>query len=173
MTSNTERIDEMLECAIREKGLKNRMGELDAQQKLFWSPTIKRVFYSAAACVILVMGGSFKLSNDAKTAGYTYDISGGQRGGAAIIALVEDRKFNEARDMIVVQLAELTSEAAELEKDSPEYIQLSEDVDELEFLNCICLLRQGKYFKARKALKHIVRGEGIYVNDAMMLLEKL
>ena len=57
--------------------------------------------------------------------------------------------------------------------DSEYLIQLEMDSQELDLLEAVCYMRQGKYFKAKKQLKNIVRANGYYLKEAKNLIDSI
>jgi hypothetical protein len=51
--------------------------------------------------------------------------------------------------------------------------QLQMDEQELDLLEAVCYMRQGKYIKAKRALRQIVQSAGHYSHEAEQLLSSL
>lgn len=173
MNSNNEELIELLEDAIVEKGAIAHMQDLDRRQKRH-----RRVWFSsiaaAAACIILFFGVSLKLGHDARTVGYAFNPVDGQMGGSEITALMQNHQIVEARDAITEARGKLVQETDNPSSSDPEYLeQLSIDSQELDLLEAVCLLREGRYFKAKKALQQIVKCNGAFASEAQSLLEAL
>lgn len=169
-----DNLDELLECAVREVGAIRHMEELDRQERLR-RRVMRFMSYGAAACVSLgAFGMDYKLSNDARKVGNGFIPADGQAGGSEITALMQEEIIDEARELIVEAKSKIDEELAAPISDDPEYLaQLAADKDELDLLDAVCLLRKGKYFKGKKALKKIVSENGAFAQDAKDLLEKL
>ena len=68
----------------------------------------------------------------------------------------------------------MAKEIASPSSDDPEYMtQLKIDSQELDLLEAVCYMRQGKYFKAKKYLKRIVAGGSHFSAEAEKLLGEL
>ena len=173
MNSDNEELIELLEDAIVEKGAIAHMQDLDRRQKQHR----RAWFYSiaaAAACIILFFGVSLKLGHDAQTVGYAFNPVDGQMGGSEITALMQNHQIAEARVAITEAREKLAQEIENPSSSDPEYMeQLSIDSQELDLLDAVCLLREGRYFKAKKALQQIVKDNGAFASDAQSLLEAL
>lgn len=163
----------MLECAIREKGLMEHINGLDSQKRVVWIPALRGFAYAAAACIVALVGISLKLGHDARLCGDSFAFNDAQRGSSVITALIESGQLKDARRIIGDKQKGLYEDLSGYTGKDPEYIQLNEDIEELRFLDCICLLRQGNYFSARRELKKISDDGGIYADEAKALLEKL
>lgn len=173
MISDKEELVELLEDAIVEKGAIAHMQDLDRRQKRH-----RRIWFSsvaaAAACIILFFGVSLKLGHDARAVGYAFNPVDGQMGGSEITALMQNHQIAEARDAISEAREKLAQEIDNPSSSDPEYMeQLSIDSQELDLLEAVCLLREGRYFKAKKALQQIVKCNGAFVSEAQSLLEAL
>lgn len=176
MSKKMDNLDELLECAIRETGAIRHMEELDRQERLRRRKASMRFMsYGAAACVSLgAFGMDYKLSNDARKVGNGFIPADGQAGGSEITALMQDKKIAEAKDLIVAAKVQIEEEMKAPPSDDPEYlIQLTADKEELDLLEAVCLLREGRYFRAKKALKKITSTDGAFAKEAKELLEKL
>lgn len=167
-------IDELLECAVREKGAIDRMKMLDvrsAARRRIW---LKGISWCTAACLILCCGAGLKLRFDAKDAGYSVNPTEFCRGSSEITALMQEDRTDEAMALIDGRLTEIDESAISAEYEDSDYaLQLKADIEELEYLKAVCLLRDGRWFKARKALKAISEAGGIYTAQATELLEML
>ncbi len=173
MISNNEELIELLEDAIVEKGAIAHMQDLDRRQKRhrrLWFCSVA----AAAACIILFIGVSLKLGHDAQTVGYAFNPVDGQMGGSEITALMQNHQMAEAREAIIEARGKLVQEIDNPSSSDPEYMeQLSIDSQELDLLEAVCFLREGRYFKAKKALQQIVEGNGAFASEAQSLLEAL
>lgn len=174
MSSKMDNLDELLECAVREAGAIRHMEELDRQERMR-RRGMRFMSYGAAACVSLgAFGMDYKLSSDARKVGYGFIPADGQAGGSEITALMQEKKIDEARELIVEAKSKIEEEFAVPLSDDPEYMaQLAADKDELDLLDAVCLLRKGKWLKGKKALKKIEAESGAFAQDAKDLLEKL
>jgi len=170
----TNDMDRLLECAIREKGIIDRMKELDRiadKRKRMW---FKAISWCAAACVVLCFGIGLKLNVDARNAGYSLNPADFCRGGSEITALMQEKRIDEAMSLIEENISEVENLLVSPDTEDPDYLlQLKADREELEFLNALCLLRKGRYFKARRVLETISAAGGIYAPQAALLMEKM
>lgn len=168
---NTEEynLEEMLESAIREKGAKEflqRIEARDQRRRRRWRASA----YSFAACLAIVLIGGWRFSYNTRIAGYAFDPVAGQMGGSEITALMQERQIKEALVKIDEAREMLKEEMAHPGSDDPEYaIQLETDRQELDFLSAVCAMRQGHYFKAKRALKEIEAGGGAFAEEARSL----
>lgn len=164
-------LDEMLECAIREKGAREYLLRVEARsrrRRRRWMTAS----YSFAACLILVVAGAWAISHKTQVAGYAFDPVAGQMGGSEITALMQERRIKEALVKIEDAREQLNHEIEDPSSEDPDYlIQLEADRQELDFLTAVCTMRQGRYFKARRILKEIARDEGAYAEEAQSLLD--
>ena len=174
MSNEIDNLDRMLECAIREKWAVEHMKELDLREKKRRRRYIRSWAFGVAASFAIVIGVDAKLSHDARSAGYAFDPTFGQMGGSEITALMQERKIDEAVRQIDLARVRIDKEIAEPASSDPDYLlQLESDRQELDLLDAVCLMRDGKYFKARKALKAIVGKGGAYKSEAQKLLQEL
>ena len=161
-------IDEIIECAIREKGLLEDMKEIDRRLRKKKRNHLRTIIFSAAACLIVLIGVNIRLHSIATRVGYT------QRGNSEITALIQEKRLDEALAKISSSLVEVNAKAAENGISDPDYIaQLTADRQELAILEAACRLRKGQYLKARRILKGLVNAGGAWSDDAKILLEKL
>lgn len=169
---NTEEynLEEMLESAIREKGAKEflqRIEARDQQRRRRWRTSA----YSFAACLAIVVVGGWRFSYNTRAAGYAFDPVAGQMGGSEITALMQERRIKEALVKIEEARNAIALEMANPSSTDPEYAsQLETDRQELDLLSAVCTMRQGQYFKAKRALKEIAAGEGAFAEEARTLL---
>lgn len=174
MSNRIENLDEMLECAIREKGAIEYMERLDRRKMIRRRKSILYWSCSAAAAIAVLIGLNLKLGYDARSAGYSFDPAFGQMGGSEITALMQEKRISEAEARIKQARLRLAEETAFPSSSDPDYLlQLSTDSQELDLLDAVCLLRKGRYFKAKKALKAIVEAGGAFAEEAGQLLERL
>lgn len=172
MKYKDDELNELLECAIRERGAIEHFEALDRsmawRKRLIWSIS------AAAACFILFGGIGIKLGDVARSAGESYILADSQRGGSEVTALIQENQIARARDVIVAKRLEIEKAITSPVSDDPDYLdQLSADLQELDLLEAICHLRQGHYFKAKRLLKEIVAEDGASAHEAMTVLEKL
>ena len=171
MTKDEYNLDEMLESAIREKGAKEflqRVEARDRRRQRRWRTSV----YSFAACLAIVVVGGWRLSYSTSIAGYAFDPVAGQMGGSEITALMQERQIKEALIKIDEARDQLALEMSNPSSSDPEYaLQLETDRQELELLSAVCIMRQGHYFKAKRALKVIAAGEGVFAGEARSLLK--
>ena len=174
MSNEIENLDRMLECAIREKWAVEHMKELDRREKIRRRRYVRSWAFSVAASLTVVFGIDAKLGHNARRAGYAFDPNFGQMGGSEITALMQEKKIDEAVTQIDLARVRIDKEIAEPSSSDPDYLlQLESDRQELDLLEAVCLMREGKYFKARKALKAILEEGGAYKAEAQKLLEEL
>lgn len=173
MKTDNETLNELLESAIREKAAIKHMEELDRRSRLRVR-RIRFISYSAAACVALFAFTGLKLGHDARTAGYAFNPVAGQMGGSEITALMQEKQIIQALNAINDSRTLLAKEMADPSSPDPEYLdQLESDRQELDLLEAVCWLRQGHYFKGKKALKAIAARGGVYATEALSILESL
>ena len=164
-------LDEMLECAIREKGAREYLLRVEARNRRRHRRWLT-ASYSFAACLILVVAGAWAISHKTQVAGYAFDPVAGQMGGSEITALMHERRIKEALVKIEDAREQLNHEIEDPSSEDPDYlIQLEADRQELDFLTAVCTMRQGRYLKARRILKEIARDEGAYAEEAQSLLD--
>lgn len=174
MSNRTDDLEQMLECAIREKGAIEHMTELDRREQAHRRLYIRSWAFGVAAAVIIVFGVDLKLGHNARTAGYAFDPTFGQMGGSEITALMQERRIDEALVQIALTRDRLDLEVATPLSSDPDYLlQLESDRQELDLLEAVCLLRKGKYVKARKALKSILNDNGAYNAEAQQLFDDM
>lgn len=177
MSNKTDNLDEMLECAIREAGAIGHMEELAREERERRRAAYMRfASYVTAACFIVAcgIGIDYKLSRDARNVGYGFNPAAGQAGGSEITAQMQARNIDAARELIVAAKSKVEENMKEPVTDDSEYIaQLKSDRDELDLLDAVCLLRKGKYIRAKKALKTIESGGGAFAHEAGKLLKAL
>ena len=167
-------LDEQIECAVRENGAKAHLVVLEqtiAQRQRVLVRTL-----SIAASFLLLLGVSIdlKLSCDIRTVGYAFNPVEGQSGGSEITALMENKEIKKALKEITSARITLADEINNPVSNDPDYIiQLQVDADELDFLETLCYMRQGKYIKARKHLHSIAESDSHYSHEAETLLNSL
>ena len=167
-------LNEQIDCAVRERGAKSHLIELekDIQQKNRWLTMTTSI--AASFLILLTIGLDIKLSGDIREIGYAFNPVAGQSGGSEITALMEDKLIKEALDQIESARIALSNEMQNPSYDDEAYIvQLEMDAQELDLLEAVCYMRQGKYFKAKRCLKDIVDGKGSYSSEAEELLNSL
>ena len=167
-------LEEQIECAVREKGAKAHLAALE-QSIMQRQRVLVRTLSIAASFILLIgVGVDLKLSNDVRAVGYAFNPVEGQSGGSEITALMERKEIKEALAKIDEARIIVGQEIADPISDDPDYLtQLEIDSQELDFLEAVCYMRQGKYFKAKKALKEIASSDGHYSNEAESLLKAL
>lgn len=174
MSNKFDELDEILECAIREKNAIEYMEALDERKHSLMKRRVVYVICGMAACLIIFCGTNIKLKNDIRRAGNAFDPLYGQAGGSEITALMKDNRLDEARTLIVTEKKRLEDEMLSPTSTDPEYTaQLTIDNEELELLDAVCLMRKGQYFKAVKALKKIVSADGAFADEAKKLLRDI
>ena len=167
-------LEEQIECAVREKGAKAHLAALE-QSIMQRQRVLVRTLSIAASFILLIgVGVDLKLSNAVRAVGYAFNPVEGQSGGSEITALMERKEIKEALAKIDEARIIVGQEIADPISDDPDYLtQLEIDSQELDFLEAVCYMRQGKYFKAKKALKEIASSDGHYSHEAESLLEAL
>lgn len=167
-------IDEHIECAVREKAAKAHLVELEKSIVRRQRVLLRTISVAASLLLLICVGLDVKLSADIRTVGYAFNPVEGQSGGSEITALMENReiktalaKISEAREMVKEEMSNPSSD------DEDYMIQLQTDSEELDFLEAVCYMRQGKYFKAKRHLKAIVADGGYFSYEAGKLLKAL
>lgn len=177
MRIDKDNIEEILEMAIRERGAMERMEALDRQIASKIAASRRRrtwITSVAAACVLLVACSDATLRLHTRSVGYGYDFTEVSRGSTSIEKLLDNKEFAKALEEIQAAREETLKELEQPSYKDPDYIaQLNADLQELELLEAIGHLRQGKYLKARKELKAIAGSDGAFSQDAKRLLEKM
>lgn len=179
MKINKDNIEDILIRAIREKAAMERMEALDRQMDARALAAKRRrnwIASVAAACVLLVACGNATLKLHTRSIGYGYEFTEVSRGAKASIIenLLDNKEFSKAYKEIQSTREETRKELANPSYDDPDYIiQLNTDLQELDFMEAIGHLRQGKFFKARKELKAIADADGTFAEDAESLLQKM
>ena len=171
-----DNLDSLLEAAIREKGAVLHMKDLERKNAATMARRVAMKVTCYVAAAILVLGAvfSWKLSSDVRKVGYTFDPVAGQRGGSEISALMQEGNIPAARLKIRERRESLQGELLSPTTDNREYIaQMEADLQELDLLDAVCLMRQGKFLHARRALRRIKDSGGPFASTASELLEKL
>lgn len=167
-------LNEQIDCAIRERGAKSHLMELEKEIRQKNRFMIRAVSIAASLLLILTVGIDLKLGSDIKSVGYAFNPVQGQSGGSQITALMQDYNIEEALRYIDEARVLVAKEIASPSSDDPEYMtQLNIDSQELDFLEAVCYMRQGKYFKAKRYLKRIVAGGSHFSAEAEKLLGEL
>lgn len=136
---------------------------------------IKFTSYAAAACVALVACTTGMLTyNDHKKGELAYAEIKEQNNDTKASSEIIDamgKKNKVALKLINESRTFLEEKLAQPANDDPLYLeQLKAEIQELNYLEAICLLRQGRFISARKALKSIIAEDGYYKEDAEKLL---
>jgi hypothetical protein len=163
-------IEEQLDYAIIEHGAIQHLKEyeLRKQKNSVRRQLFMRVAsYSAAACVVLAACLGGKESLDARRIGGSADISDEAKGGSVVVALMNDGNNKEA----LKQIKELRLIIVEEQASQDEWSDYEKQ--ELDYLEAVCLLRQGRFISGRKSLKVIVSNNGYFADKARSLLEQL
>lgn len=167
-------IEEQIDCAIREIGAKKHLRQLEqniTNKRRMWFYTVS---VAASLIIFLSLGINYKLNYDVKMAGYEYNLVSGQRGGSGITALMDAKNINDALEMIYNVRDSVDKEIqSPMYNDSEYLIQLEIDSQELDLLEAVCYMRLGKYFKAKRLLKNIVKANGYYSNEAKKLIDSI
>ena len=157
-----------------EKGAKAHLAALEQSIMQRQRVLVRTLSIAASFILLMGVGVDLKLSNDVRTVGYAFNPVEGQSGGSEITALMESKEIKEALVKIDKARIIVGQEIADPISDDPDYLtQLNMDSQELDFLEAVCYMRQGKYFKAKKALKEIASSDGHYSNEAESLLKAL
>ena len=167
-------IDEYIECAVRERGAKAHLVALEQSIARRQRVLLRALSFAASFMLIFGVGIDIKLSSEIQTVGYAFNPVAGQSGGSEITALMDSKeikkaltKINEARLVVAEEIANPVS-------DDPDYMtQLQMDKQELDLLEAVCYMRQGKYIKAKRALRQISKSSGHYSYEADQLLSSL
>lgn len=176
MRIDDNNIEDVLIQAIQEKAAFERMEELDRRMLTETSIHNRRLRFTsiAAACILMVACGDATLRLQTRKVGYGYDMTEIARAGSSIDNHIANKEFNEALKEIEVKKEEVKAELDNPMFDEQDYIKkLIHDLDELDFTQALCHLRQGKYFKAKKELKSISEDGGAFSKDAAELADKL
>lgn len=167
-------LDEHIECAVRERAAKAHMKSLEKSIAHRHRRFLSMVSAAAAVVLIAVLGLDVKLSYDMRLAGYAFDPVEGQSGGSEITALMEIRKIDEALELIDKARLSLLDEIRNPVSDDSDYVaQLQIDSEELDFLEAVCYMRQGKYIKAKRLLRKIAMSDGHFSHEAEYLLDNI
>lgn len=167
-------LNEQIECAIRERGAKSHLMDLEKEIRQRNGLLARTMAIAASFLLLLTIGMDVKMSADIREVGYAFNPVEGQSGGSEITALMESKEIKAALVKIDEARIIVDQEVADPISDDPDYLtQLQMDSQELDFLEAVCYMRQGKYFKAKKALKAIVTAAGHYSHEAELLLESL
>lgn len=167
-------IDEQIDCAIREMGAKKHLQQLEHNIANKRRMRMYTVSVAASFIIFLSLGINYKLNYDVKKAGYEYNLGLDQRAGSGITALMDNKSIKEALEMIDKARVNVDKEIQNpMYNDSEYLIQLEMDSQELDLLEAVCYMRQGKYFKAKKQLKNIVRENGYYSKEAKNLIDSI
>lgn len=167
-------LDEQIECAVRERGAKEHLASLERSLVQHQKRNFRFAAIAASFLIMLTVGLDVKLSGDIRTVGYAFNPVDGQSGGSEITALMQNKDIKEA--LVKIEEARVLIQE---EKDNPAYedqdylTQLDTDGQELDLLEAVCYMRQGKYIKSRRALKQIVSAGGYYSSEAEKLLGQL
>lgn len=167
-------LNEQIECAIRERGAKSHLMALEKEIQHRNGLWIRTVSIAASFLILLTIGIDVKLSADIRELGYAFNPVEGQSGGSEITALMESKEIDKALTKIDEARLIVAEEVAHPVSDDPDYkTHLQMDQQELDFLEAVCYMRQGKYIKAKRALRQIVQSAGYYSYEAEQLLSSL
>lgn len=177
MRIDKDNIEEFLIRAIREKATLERMKELDRKMEIeaaFRRRMRIRITSIAAAAVVLVACGDIGLRMHTRNVGFGYEFTETSRGASTIQDYLDNKQLKDAESLIEESRLDIAKELEDPSYDDPDYItNLKADLQELDFLEAVCHLRQGKFFKVRKELKAIAEGGGYYAAEASGLLVDL
>lgn len=174
MKYSDEELDTLLECAIREKGLLEHMKRIDAMAAKI--RRLRIISFAAAACIAIAVCVSVNLhySSKAKLAGESIELFAEGRGSSEIIFMINDGRLSDALKKIENTRERLSIEQSAPSVDDPEYLtEVNADLQQLDWLKAVCLLKRGGYFKARQSLRDIASAGGAYSSQAKELLERL
>ena len=167
-------LNEQIDCAIRERGAKSHLMDLEKEIQRRNSLWVRTVSIAASFLLLLTIGIDVKLSADISEVGYAYNPIEGQSGGSEITALMESKEIDKALTKIDEARLVVEEEIANPASDDPDYMtQLQMDEQELDLLEAVCYMRQGKYIKAKRALRQISKSSGHYSYEAEQLLSSL
>lgn len=167
-------LEEQIECAIREKGAKEHLVALEKSIVRQHRKRLGYIAIAASLALMLAIGIDLKLSADIRAVGNAFDPVEGQSGGSEITALMQEGNVDDALLLIDEARILVAEEIAAPSSDDPEYRnQLEIDSQELDLLEAVCYMRQGKYFRAKKLLKSIASSEGHFSIEAERLLGEL
>lgn len=160
-------LEKQLEYAIIERGAIKHLEEYERVKAKIRIRRIRTASYSAAAGLILAACIGGKESFDARSAGMAEDINNYAKSGSVIIA-----HMNEGNNKAALkEIADIRINRADSPSPDDEWAQY--ESQELDYLEAVCLLRQGKFISARKALKAIINGNGFFAVKAKSLLDKM
>ena len=184
MTYKKDMLDEQIECAIREKGVKARYREMESQMKFTEAavaadiaaqpkksgahPGRVRWFYSlaAAACLLVAcVGVNIKESADARSAyqAYVQKPSELYRG---VDTPLDIKDIRSALERLENERPMGMTEQMEREYDE----QIAFEKQSLHFNEALYHLSKGHFIRARRILKGIVSSEGAFADDARSIL---
>lgn len=96
------------------------------------------------------------------------------RGTDNIIQAIDEGSIHDALSLIDDYREKINNDLTSCtEEDSDMVYELDADLQELDFLEAICYLRKGVYFKAKKKLQFIMAADSIYGEDASRLFNEL
>ena len=184
MTYKKDMLDEQIECAIREKGVKARYREMESQMKLTEAavaaavaaqqkksgvhPGRVRWFYSlaAAACLLVAcVGVNIKESADARSAYQAYVQNPSELYRGVDIPL-DIKDIRSALERLENERPMGMTEQMEREYDE----QIAFEKQSLHFNEALYHLSKGHFIRARRILKGIVSSEGAFADDARSIL---
>ena len=163
-------IEEQVDYAIIERGAIQHLKEYEQRKQKLRKRhrlLVNIMSYSAAACVLLAACVGGKESFDAKRVGGSVDLDDYAKGGSVVVALMNERNNKDALKQIKEQRLLIETEAT----NEDEWVAYEKQ--ELDYLEAICLLRQGRFISGRKALNSIIKGGGYFSEKATILLEQL
>lgn len=187
MTDKKDMLDEQIECAIREKGVKARYREMESQMKLTEAavaaalaarqaktgvrPGRGRWIYSfaAAACLLVAcVGIDIKESADAKSAyqAYVQNPSELYRGVDTPLDIKEIKSALER-----LENDKIIGETVQVEREYEE--QIAFEKQSLHFKEALYHMSKGHFIRARRILKGIASSDGAFADDARSVLENM
>ncbi len=167
-------LNEQIDCAIRERGAKSHLMDLEKEIQHRNNLWVRTVSIAASFLILLTIGIDVKLSADIREVGYAFNPVEGQSGGSEITALMESKEIDKALAKIDEARLVVAEEIANPVSDDSDYMtQLQMDQQELDLLEAVCFMRQGKYIRAKRMLRQIVQSSGHYSHEAEQLLSSL
>lgn len=165
------RIDESAKEAPREN--KKRIGHHRLYSFLKWTSYALAACFAAAVCMVGI------LDYQTYIVGKGYDFMSFEsrirgRGTDNIIQAIDEGSIRDALSLIDSYREKINNDLTSCtEEDLDVVYELEADLRELDFLEAVCYLRQGTYFKARKKLQGIMAEDSIYGGDAYRLFNEL
>lgn len=140
---------------------------------------LKCTSYAIAACFVAAVCMVGILNHQTYIVGKGYDFISFEsqirgRGTDNIIQAIDEGSIRDALSLIDDYREKINNDLTSCTKEDSDMVyELDADLQELDFLEAICYLRQGTYFKARKKLQFIMAADSIYGEDASRLFNEL